>query len=878
MITIGNIYDGNDQNLFDKWMTSICDDISFLPQKPELIIVNKSKNQLITSSYSNYFSKIKIIEIEKFYNPTLLECYYNIIRSSSYKIIHFRDKNIIPPKNLLEKMYNVLISDDVDAIRGLYDDVLQSNYDTSKLNNLQYCNIDFIIFKKNNVSLTNKITNKDEIFLTKCEINIILNTEYNIKNNDIILKDLNINYSQDHKNNKKNSIAICIPFYKRHEITDFVFNYYHRLQEELKYFIDIIVITAGSEFEISRKLAEKYNFVYIEVSNNPLSQKDNALYLKAKEYNVDACLKIDSDNIISKEFFYFYNNLIKEGYDYAGILDCYFVVKDNVIYFKGYDSKRLNEPVGTGRFLSKNLLEKLDWKPWGNIEINNILDKNLTNILKKFNIKTKVIKCEDINGYNIDIKSNAQLTDLNCFISDKIEHVNLYDTFNKLFNIEKIKNVLFEYDIDKLSKIKHTIYDKKFLQETTLFSIVIPTQWNLKNINDFEYFLNTIDKSKYVGEIILIDNDNKNIKIDLSKYKKIKHIINNENIFVNPSWNLGYSLHNYEYKLILANDDLKIKDNIDIIFELLNKTEFEIVGLGYNENIKNSNIEYIEKFPRSSYGSFLYVKNYKYIPEQLKIWSGDNLQFNSVSSEKRGILKTNLIQNTEKRIIQNKSNYSLALIDNYLYNNMISSNGKLNVIIRTSNRPNYFKNCIDSIKKLYMPNEIKFHITIDEYKDLCYVQQNLMGYDYNFYFIDKEKIENICKNINITKPQRTPNYYFNVVRPFLNGWCFFLDDDDVTLNKIDIKNLKYGNIYIYKTKINNKIIPSNKNFNNNIVINDISGLCIVFHSDIMIDWTPQNGGDYFFISELYKKYNCIWIDEILSHPQKSLNQGKRNDI
>ena len=52
---------------------------------------------------------------------------------------------------------------------------------------------------------------------------------------------------------KKNSIAICIPFYKRHEITDFVFNYYHRLQEELKYFIDIIVITAGSEFEISRK-------------------------------------------------------------------------------------------------------------------------------------------------------------------------------------------------------------------------------------------------------------------------------------------------------------------------------------------------------------------------------------------------------------------------------------------------------------------------------------------------------------------------------------------------------------------------------------------------------------------------------------------------
>ena len=38
-----------------------------------------------------------------------------------------------------------------------------------------------------------------------------------------------------------------------------------------------------------------------------------------------------------------------------------------------------------------------------------------------------------------------------------------------------------------------------------------------------------------------------------------------------------------------------------------------------------------------------------------------------------------------------------------------------------------------------MPNEIKFHITIDDYKDLCCIQQNLIGYDYNFYFIDKKK-------------------------------------------------------------------------------------------------------------------------------------------
>ncbi|HOS21116.1 MAG TPA: hypothetical protein PLV79_07825, partial [Bacteroidales bacterium] len=102
------------------------------------------------------------------------------------------------------------------------------------------------------------------------------------------------------------------------------------------------------------------------------------------------------------------------------------------------------------------------------------------------------------------------------------------------------------------------------------FSVVIPTQWNLKNISNFEHFLNILEKSKYVCEIIVIDNDNKNIKLDLSKYKKVKHIVNSENIYVNPSWNLGYSICNKNNKLIFANDDLKIyDDNIDIIFELL---------------------------------------------------------------------------------------------------------------------------------------------------------------------------------------------------------------------------------------------------------------------------------------------------------------------
>lgn len=409
------------------------------------------------------------------------------------------------------------------------------------------------------------------------------------------------------------------------------------------------------------------------------------------------------------------------------------------------------------------------------------------------------------------------------------------------------------------------------------FSVVIPTQWNLKNISNFEHFLNILEKSKYVCEIIVIDNDNKNIKLDLSKYKKVKHIVNSENIYVNPSWNLGYSICNKNNKLIFANDDLKIyDDNIDIIFDMLSKTTFEIVGLSYrNDNINV--IEKIDNFPSKNYGSFLYVKKYYYIPEQLKIWAGDDYQFQNVSIGKRGILKTNLMQNTENRIMANKSYFAIGKKDRELYNKIVADYNKLNVIIRTSNRPNYFKDCVDSVKALYTPDEIKFHITIDDYKDLEYVKENLNGYDYNYYLIDREKVEKICENIKIIRRPRLENYYFNIIKPFLKGWCFYLDDDDKNISKINVKKLDSNKIYIARAIVNGRKLPNSKNFGRNVVINDISTLCIICHSSKIVDWTPQCGGDYYFISEMYKKYECVWVDEVLSSVQDNLGKGSRID-
>ena len=164
---------------------------------------------------------------------------------------------------------------------------------------------------------------------------------------------------------------------------------------------------------------------------------------------------------------------------------------------------------------------------------------------------------------------------------------------------------------------------------TKKFSIVIPTMWRcdllLKMLEKYEI-------NNQIEEIILIDN-NPIDKPDLNRYKKIIYFTNGKNNFVNPSWNLGYSIAKND--IILANDDIFFED-LQKVIDLFTKTDCEIIGLSTKNTGNGIRIELIKDFPANNYGCFMYVKNYNYIPEKYKIWYGDKYLFDSV--EKRGIL------------------------------------------------------------------------------------------------------------------------------------------------------------------------------------------------------------------------------------------------
>lgn len=403
------------------------------------------------------------------------------------------------------------------------------------------------------------------------------------------------------------------------------------------------------------------------------------------------------------------------------------------------------------------------------------------------------------------------------------------------------------------------------------FSIVIPTMWMS---NKLYSMLIKYEKCEYIKEVIIIDNDPDHT-MDLTEFTKIRYYSKGKNIFVNPAWNWGYSLS--KYNLILANDDILIH-NLDDVMRLISQMKYDIIGISTEKEVNNTTlrIESISQFPQKNYGCFLYVKNYVYIPDQIKIWYGDDILFNV--NEKKGIIKGLNFEFEKSKTINSNIDYyrnTIGKNDIKIYESLHNSSNNLNIIIRTSGRPQFFKRCINSIKTNC--KNFKLHITIDNEEDLKYVIKYCDGLNYDYYLIDKKIVEEICKKIKIERNLFIYNYYFNVVKQFLNGWCLYLDDDDELLITPEFLN-DTNNIYLHKVDIGIKIVPSSHNFGRKPVLNDISGLGIIFHSSQMIDWKPQRGGDYEFISNLFEKYNSVWVDRVLSKTQIGGNWGKRNDI
>jgi len=158
------------------------------------------------------------------------------------------------------------------------------------------------------------------------------------------------------------------------------------------------------------------------------------------------------------------------------------------------------------------------------------------------------------------------------------------------------------------------------------FSIVIPTLWRSKRIHPL---LKSLQDSDSVGEIIIIDNGRKYDEYykDMNKVRVLRPHFN---IYVNPAWNYGveYAKNN---SIALVNDDISFDTRIfnEFIDDELKSKGF--IGMSF-ENYKEG-VEYnptLEPWKGEivlhGWGCIImfHKEHWKPIPNQLKIWYGDN--------------------------------------------------------------------------------------------------------------------------------------------------------------------------------------------------------------------------------------------------------------
>jgi hypothetical protein len=244
-------------------------------------------------------------------------------------------------------------------------------------------------------------------------------------------------------------ILLITTMFGRYELTDFVFNYYNNLKNKLKNKLELSLLSCGSEGSVSKNIAIKNNFDYIEYENTPLSKKHNFLLSYAKNYDVDGVVLIGSDDIISESTFDIYIDAIKNNIDFVGFTDLY--MYDGCLhYWPGYTNERIGETIGAGRFFSRKVLDENNWDFWGNILKDSGLDKIAYEKIKKNNLVEKQISCKNSDHFIIDIKSDTNITKLNRFKNLRSISKEKFNSFVDFKSIDNIISSRLECDLSIL--------------------------------------------------------------------------------------------------------------------------------------------------------------------------------------------------------------------------------------------------------------------------------------------------------------------------------------------------------------------------------------------------------------------------------------------
>ena len=220
-------------------------------------------------------------------------------------------------------------------------------------------------------------------------------------------------------------------------------------------------------------------------------------------------------------------------------------------------------------------------------------------------------------------------------------------------------------------------------------SAIITTLWKAKEFTD--HLVDVLIEDESVGEIIIIDNAPADFSYDNEKVVMLRQ---EENLYVNPSWNLGVEKSFYD-KFIIFNDDIIIPYNFVFELEDILNPDKGVIGIDAPAVIKvdsfsSKNITFLDRkielksIENREWGFGIVIaghkKSYHKIPENIRIWHGDDylVQMNNKKGKINYVIDDIPIFTMMSTTSDMEEFNEIKNIDNLMYDRFGKKKGKNN--------------------------------------------------------------------------------------------------------------------------------------------------------------------------------------------------------
>lgn len=150
-------------------------------------------------------------------------------------------------------------------------------------------------------------------------------------------------------------ITVVMAIHRRKEIT---IETIKRLKQQSKYINGIVLV---GDSNVEKDIAVETQCIYLQTKNQPLGRKWQLGVTKARTIKNHGIMICGSDGWISSNWLQKLTPYLRE-YDLIGKNRAYiYNIDTQELLYRGYRKDRAQYPIGSGRIISRRILDKMNW-------------------------------------------------------------------------------------------------------------------------------------------------------------------------------------------------------------------------------------------------------------------------------------------------------------------------------------------------------------------------------------------------------------------------------------------------------------------------------------------------------------------------------------